>query len=120
MIKNVRIYGLYESMIASSYPMLAEELSEEEFTYEVANLQKHIKACEELHKADIKIKDVEDLELQKAYRHFRRCLNLGNAKEGSGHDCFSKGVRVQLDLTATHVFLLQFMRYHYQDTVSLT
>lgn len=118
MIKNVKVYGLYESMVASGYPMLEEELTEKEFAYEVYNLKKHIEICEDLAKKGIAIKDVADKELQTAYKHFRRCLNLGNAKESSGHDCFAKGVRVQFDLTATHVFMPQFMRYHFQDIIS--
>ena len=119
MIKNVKVYGLYESMIASGYPMLEEDLTEKEFTYEVKNLKKHIEICEDLAKKGIAIKDVEDKELQTAYRHYRRCLNLGNVANGTGHDNFAKGVRVQFDLTATHVFMPQFMRYHFQDIISL-
>lgn len=57
--------------------------------------------------------------LSKAIRHYRRCINLGNVAGGTGHDNFAKGVRVQFDLTATHVFMLQFMRYHFQDIISL-
>ena len=119
MIKNVKVYGLYESMIASGYPMLEEELTEKEFTCEVENLMKHIHICEDLAKRSVAIKDVADKELQTAYRHYRRCLNLGNVANGTGHDNFAKGVRVQFDLTATHVFMPQFMRYHFQDIISL-
>lgn len=117
-VSNVRIYGLAESMVASGYPMLEEPLTEEQFDFEVMNIDKYLEECIELAKQGTAIKDLEDGNLKTAYKHYRRCLNLGNAKGSSGHDCFCKGVRVQFDLTASHVFLPQFMRYHFQDIIS--
>jgi len=43
---------------------------------------------------------------------------LGQAKAGSGHDCFLKGITVQLDVTATAYHWMQMMRYHWFDIVS--
>ncbi|MFW6272267.1 MAG: hypothetical protein ACOC2U_00590 [bacterium] len=47
-----------------------------------------------------------------------RAKTLGNAKIGSGHDCFLKGILVRFRLTADHCFWVQFMRYHFADIVS--
>ena len=119
MISNVRVYGLEESMIASGYPMLEDSLTEEEFQFEVRNLKLNFALCKSLKEKGITPKMVTNERLAKAYKHYCRVLNLGNAKENSGHDSFAKGVKVQFDLTATHVFMPQFMRYHFQDIISL-
>lgn len=117
-VSNVRVYGLAESMVASSYPMLENPLSEAEFDFEVNNLYRYMEECIAKAKEGVAIKDLEESNFKKAYKHYRRCLNLGNVESGTGHDCFAKGVRVQFDLTASHVFLPQFMRYHFQDIIS--
>lgn len=49
-----------------------------------------------------------------------RAITLGTSKQGSGHDCYLKGIIVQYRLTADHTFWLQFMRYHFHDIVSST
>lgn len=43
---------------------------------------------------------------------------LGNAKTGSGHDNFLKGIVVQFDLTFTNKAWVEAERYHFLDFVS--
>ena len=43
---------------------------------------------------------------------------LGNAKTGSGHDNFLKGIVVQFDLTFTPKMSVELERYHFIDFVS--
>ena len=43
---------------------------------------------------------------------------LGGSKPGSGHDCFLKGICVQVDVTATSYQWQQIQRYHFFDIVS--
>lgn len=45
-------------------------------------------------------------------------LGLGNAKQGSGHDNFLKGIIVQFDLTMTCKMSVELERYHFIDFVS--
>ena len=45
-------------------------------------------------------------------------INLGNAKRGSGHDNFLKGIIVQFDLTMTCKMSVELERYHFIDFVS--
>lgn len=85
MIKNVNIYGLHESMIASGYPMSSTEVTD----------------MREVGEAD-----------------FKRAGKLGNAKAGSGHDCFLKGVVVQFDLDIPQYIWMQVERYHFLDIIS--
>lgn len=49
---------------------------------------------------------------------YQRGCKLGNAKSGSGHDGFLKGVVVQADLTLPQYVWPQWQRYHFQDIVS--
>ncbi len=56
--------------------------------------------------------------LFKAWKHFKRAINLCGAKASSGHDCMSKGIAVHVNIKADQSFWLQFERYHFQDTVS--
>ena len=43
---------------------------------------------------------------------------LGNAKKGSGHDNFLKGIIVQFDLTMTPKMSVELERYHFIDFIS--
>lgn len=45
-------------------------------------------------------------------------IKLGNAKKGSGHDNFLKGIIVQFDLTMTPKMSVELQRYHFIDFVS--
>lgn len=51
-------------------------------------------------------------------KDIKRVGVLGHARPGSGHDCFLKGVIVQWDITATHAFWIQYLRYHFSDIIS--
>jgi len=42
---------------------------------------------------------------------------LGKTKSGSGHDCFLKGIIVQMDVSGPHYWWPQFQRYHFADFV---
>lgn len=47
-----------------------------------------------------------------------RSTRLSHSVGGSGHDCFLKGIIVQLDLTVPQYFWQQAKRYHWFDIVS--
>ena len=48
----------------------------------------------------------------------QKTLNLANARSGSGHDNFLKGIIVQFDLTMTCKMSVELERYHFIDFVS--
>ena len=48
----------------------------------------------------------------------KRTRVLGQAKPGSGHDCFLKGILVVFDLTWTVKASVELQRYHFIDFVS--
>lgn len=49
---------------------------------------------------------------------WNRAKKLATTKGGSGHDCFLKGIIVQVDITAPQYWWLQEARYHFVDTIS--
>ena len=102
-IKNVRIYGLEESIIASGYPRMIEMYTEEKFDNKMEELYCHIHEVFHTENAD---KDI------------KRATNLAQTLQGSGHSCYLKGAIVQYDLTAPEYFWRQFDRYHFHDYIS--
>ncbi len=102
-IKNVRIYGLEESIIASGYPRMTEMYTEEKFNNKMEELYYYI------HKV-FHTKNVD--------KNIKRATNLAQTLQGSGHSCYLKGVIVQYDLTAPEYFWRQFDRYHFHDYIS--
>lgn len=91
-IKNVRIYGLEESIIRSGYPMqIGEPESLEKAHYGWDTFRIPAK---------------------------NRADKLANAPVGSGHDNFLKGIIVQFDLKYPQYFTPQLQRYHWIDIIS--
>ena len=92
-IKNVKIYGLEESIIRSGYPMQVGEpidFDYEEFDGPIATTVK------------------ED----------NRAIKLANTPIDSGHNNFMKGIIVQFDLQYPEYFSPQLQRYNWIDIVS--
>lgn len=88
-IKNTKIYGLEESMLRSAYPHSVGEPQELDSVLLFAD------------------KNNRD-----------RSKKLGHAKQGSGHDCFLKGITVTFDLKYSLYFTKQLQRYHFIDFIS--
>lgn len=120
---GLRIYDLWESVIASGFPMLKRKYTSEEFENEVSNLKSwmYLKGEEEIFKL-CKLPKVDrdklNDDLKKAVNHLRRVCNLGSATPNSGHDCAMKGCLVSVNIEADQSFWLQWERYHHQDTIS--
>jgi hypothetical protein len=47
-----------------------------------------------------------------------RAKVLAKCKPGSGHDCFLKGITVNMDVNAPSYWWPQFQRYHFADIIS--
>ena len=47
-----------------------------------------------------------------------RIKKLGNAKSGSGHDCYLKGILVNFELEYDMFWTPQLQRYHFLDFIS--
>ena len=98
-IKNVQVFGLDESIYRSSYPMLHEAPSADEFEKEV----------ELIHQARIN-GDTEN-------PHIRRAIKLANAK-GGGHDQFLSGITVTFDMTLSNKAWVEAERYRFLTFIS--
>ena len=92
--KNVKVYGLDESITRSGYPMrVGEPLNMNHpgiALHEVVNL---------------------DTDIQRAEK-------LAKVKTGTGHDNFMKGIIVQFDMQYPEYFSPQLQRYNWIDIVS--
>lgn len=93
-ITNVRVYGLEESMVASSYPMK-----------------------EELYN-DFKILVSSVYESSEKGSRYDRAKKLAQTPIGSGHGQWLAGVVVQFDLTLSMKAWPEFQRYHFADFIS--
>lgn len=102
-IKNIRVYGLEESIIASGYPMRTETMNEDVFDEYADAFWYHIYT---------KHKD------NSFENNIKRAETLAQTSQGEGHSCFLKGIIVQYDLTAPEYFWRQFDRYHFHDYIS--
>ncbi len=93
-IKNVKVYGLEESIIRSGYPMQIGE-------------------PEDLHP----LEGIDDLIILSS-GDTTRAKKLANTPLGSGHDNFLKGIIVQFDLKYPEYFSPQLQRYGFVDIIS--
>ena len=101
-ISNVKIYGLYESMVASGYPMLINPYTPNDF-------------CEQIDGID----NVDLIgETTTENNNTKRAVNLASTNIGEGHDNFLNGVIVQFDLKFTVKAWTEAERYHFLDFVS--
>lgn len=91
LIRNVRVYGVRESIVASGYSMRAEPPTEEEFN----------ELCSALPE-----------------QHINRANNLSSCPSGSGHDTFLAGCVVQFDLCFTVKVWTEAERYHFFQFVN--
>ena len=97
-IKNVKVYGLEESLIRSGYPMQIGEPSEIN--------------------SDIKYDMFHSPESPVNKICITRSTKLANTPVGSGHNNFLKGIIVQFDLQYPEYFSPQLQRYHWVDIIS--
>lgn len=102
-VKNVSVYGIGESLVASGYPMLAKLPSERMFSEDVSVLYM------------LSVLKDDDL---KETSHFKRMTKLANAPLGSGHANALKGIIVQFDVDFTIKVWTEAERYHFFDFVS--
>ena len=101
-IKNVKVYGLEESIIASGYCMKTGEPIDlgDIFNSAMSKLNNYLYAG---------IDDSKDA---------IRAKKLAKTPIGSGHNNFLKGIIVQFDLQYPEYFSPQLQRYHWVDIVS--
>lgn len=107
-VSGVNVWGLFESMVASGFPMLKEPMSDEEYNREVGKLKE----------AYAEYRHDEHKESLFNNLHMKRAIKLGNRDVCTGHDNYLSGIVVQMNLTCTQYFLIQLERYHFLQIVS--
>ena len=102
-VKKVAVYGMYESMVASGYPMLAKTPTERGF-FEDANVLYALGVLK-----DDDLKETKD---------FTRITTLANTPLCTGYANALKGIIVQFDVDFTIKVWTEAERYHFFDFVS--
>ncbi len=62
--------------------------------------------------------DMPEYTEEEFQKRLSRAVKLSKAGGGSGHSCFRKGIRVNLDMKYTQYITKQFQRYHWFDFIS--
>ncbi len=101
-ITNLKVYDLFESVVASGYAMTSE--------YDLDKVDNALSELEYLH-----LEDDEDICLSS---HTNRAFRLMKNPLNSGHCSFAKGIVVNMDLTLTNKAWIEFQRYHFADIVT--
>lgn len=96
-VDNIRVYEMFESMIASGFPMLAK--------YDSSSFANGV----------IYLNNEDNIDTNK---HFLRSVKLAKASTGSGHDNFLSGILVSFNVTGSQIWWMQFERYHFAQIVS--
>jgi hypothetical protein len=106
-IKNLKVYGIEESIIRSGYPTRIGEPLCIDGTFSEGRLD----LSEYLYGEQNTPENIVNTDYQRAKK-------LANTKPGTGHNNFLKGIIVQFDLKYTQYFTPQLQRYHWVDIVS--
>lgn len=114
-IFNVEISGVESAMLAAGYPMSTGGIA-------VYNRPSNSYYVDKVY--DPVTRKVYGTDNRKHYEVIgsvpKAITNLANAKIGSGHDCFLKGITVSFDIKYPVYWSPQFQRYHFADIVSST
>lgn len=108
-IKNVKVYGLEESILASGYPMQTQTPDENDFCDDINTISYVLSFGTEY------FNDESKKEINK---HLKRIKNLAQTPKGSGHDQFLSGIHVDFDLTCTNKMWVEMERYRFVYFVS--
>lgn len=106
-ITNTRVYGLEESIVASSYPMLSKPYTSGEFEDKSADVN-----------SIIFYDGGSEADLTWADKRIKTAKKLGNTNLGEGHSNFLSGIVVQFDIRYPVYWTPQFQRYHFQQIIS--
>ena len=99
-VSNIQVYDLFESIVASGFPMLVK-FDAKNFDAGVTFLRSEYKTRN-----------------WASNKHVKRAVSLAQTPVGSGHDNFLSGVVVSFNVTASQTWWLQFGRYHFAQIVS--
>ena len=107
-ISNIKVYGLEESIVASSYPMLSKPYTDEEFENHVDDVSAGF------------VGDSHLVDLEWGEKRIKTAKHLGKAGLGEGHSNYLSGIMVQFDIRYPVYWSPQFQRYHFAQIVSST
>jgi hypothetical protein len=117
-IKDLKVFNLEESIVASGFAMSTGELAKD-FTYHVECVENYLK---NYNKIQYFYKEAPNIPfthmLKNGENHFKRAVKLGNTPKGSGHPNYLSGIRVSFNLKYAEYISPELQRYHWIDIVT--
>jgi len=114
-IKDIKVYNLAEAIVKSGFPMDTGDLIEN-FDYHVKCVKHYINT--EFTSGLTSYDYINDEWFDIGKKHFQRAKKLANTPSGSGHDCWTKSVRVSFNLKYSEYISPQLQRYNWFDIES--
>lgn len=113
--RDTVIRNIAESLVISGFPMSTKEYTNEGLCTEINDLYTTLVKMDEKLINNMPIPtSIEDV----VAKYLKRGKVLGKAKQGSGHDCYLKGVTFNVIINAPSYWYPQFQRYHFTDIIS--
>jgi len=109
-IKDLEVYDLERSIVASGFAMATGELAED-FEHQVSCVKEFLSNF-------TANRDKMEGDLLTGKKHFERACKLGQAKSGSGHATFLSGIRVSFNLKYPEYISPELQRYHWVDIIT--
>lgn len=110
-----RVYNMENAVVASGFPLKDDIITPaylKEAREDVAVYFNYINARPGI---------VEyDEQVERGHKHYKRAIRLAKADGASGHDCFLKGIMVDVTFQYPEYMAAQFLRYHWFDPESST
>lgn len=111
-IIDSNVYNFGNAMINSGFPLKTDKITYKYLTQARQDLECYFGY--QLGKRNF------DEEAERGQKHYLRALKLAKADGASGHDCFLKGIMVDVTFTYPEYMAAQFLRYHWFDPESST
>lgn len=94
-VKNIEVYGLHESIVASGYAMRTQPYDYNDYNPTTPTEQGIFQE-----------------------KHLTRAVKLAKCPQGSGHTNFRTGITVQFDVKYPQYWSMEFQRYHFIQIIT--
>lgn len=111
-IIDSKVYNFEHAVVASGFPLNKDKIS-------LADLQNAREDVKMYFDYMCNRRNFDD-QVERGRKHYFRALKLAKANGSSGHDCFLKGIMVDVTFTYPEYMAAQFLRYHWFDPESST
>lgn len=120
---------LAESLVIAGLPKQAEKPTTEQLWREIVTLEEGLEKVwnrkDQFYKTEDMVLRCKDMTIPFVKElcdnldpYIRRGITLGKVKNGTGHDCYLKGVQFNMVINFPLYWLKEYQRYHFSDIIS--